>query len=76
MDFFLQYVVDTAQCRVETCSFCLHTSMELNLIPNSSLLYLHSNDNEQLKKCILEGKKSYNYEYHCYKNNNPQINTR
>ena len=35
-------------------SFCLLTSMELILIPNCSLLYLHSNDMNSFEKFILE----------------------
>ena len=40
-------------------SFCLLISMELILIPNHSLLYLHSNEIKQLEKYLLE--KSYSY---------------
>ena len=57
-DFFaVSFVVDIE-------SFCLHTPMKLILIPNCSILYLHSND-----KFILEN--IYSYEYNYYKN--PQI---
>ena len=38
-------------------SFCWLASMELILIPNCSLLYLHSNDIEQFEKFILKKKK-------------------
>ena len=42
------------------CSFCLLASMELILIPNNSLLYLHSNDMNSLKSVFLKrrGKRS------------------
>ena len=48
---------------VEMCSFCYLTSMELILITNCSLLYLHSND-MKFEKFILE--KNYSYRYNCY----------
>ena len=51
------------------CSFCLLTSMELILIPNCSLFYLHSNDMNSLKSLFL--KKSFSYEYSCYKKQQP-----
>ena len=35
-------------------NFCLHTSKELILIPNCSLLYLHSNDTNSLESLVLE----------------------
>ena len=35
-------------------SFCLLASMELILIPNCSLLYLHSNDMNSLKSLFLK----------------------
>ena len=38
-------------------------SMELNRIPNCSLLYLHSNDMNSLKSLFL--KKSFSYKYNC-----------
>ena len=51
MNFFaVSFVVG-----IEMCSFYLLTSMELILIPNCSLLYLHSNDMHSLflKKLYL-----------------------
>ena len=45
MDFFAVSFAD-----VEMRSFCLLTSMELILIPISSLLQLYSNDMNSLKK--------------------------
>ena len=38
------------------CSFCLLTSMEQIPIPNCSLLYLHSNDMNNLKSSASEKK--------------------
>ena len=52
MDFFAISKSDG-----ELRSLCLLTLMELILIPNGSLVYLHSNDINSLKSLILE--KSY-----------------
>ena len=50
MDFFaVCFVVDIEQCR-EMRSFRLLISKELILVLNWSLLYLHSNDMNSLKK--------------------------
>ena len=46
-------------------SFCLLTSMELILIPNCSLLYLHSNDMNSSKSLFLKKKKSCSSKYSC-----------
>ena len=65
MDFFaVSFVVDIHD--VEMHSFCLRTSIELNLTPNCSFLYLHSNDINSLKSLLL-GKKSDSYKYNCNK---------
>ena len=45
------------------CSFCLLTSMELILVPNSSLLYLHSNNMNSLTILYLKKKESFSYKY-------------
>ena len=37
-------------------SFCLLTSMELIIIANCSILYLHSNDTNNLKSLFLKKK--------------------
>ena len=52
---------------VVMCSVCLLTSMELILIPNCSLLYLHSNNMNSLKSIFMK-KKSYSNSF-----SNPQI---
>ena len=57
-----KFVVD-----VEMCSFRPLTLMELILIPDNSLLYLHSNDMNSVKSLFLK-RKSYSYKYNCYKN--------
>ena len=45
MDVFdVSFVVDLERRILVMHSFCWLTSMELILIPNCSLLYLHSND--------------------------------
>ena len=55
MDFYaVCFVVDMAD--VEVCSFCLLASIEQILVPNCSLLYLHSNDMNSLKKLFLKRK--------------------
>ena len=57
-------------------SFCLLASMELILIPNCSLLYLHSNDMNSLKSSLLGGGGGGgggSYSYNCYSYNKPQI---
>ena len=48
------FVVDVAL--VEMRSFCLLASMELNLIPDYSLLYLHSNDINSFQSVFLREK--------------------
>ena len=50
-------------------SFCLLASMQLILIPNCSLLYLHSNGVNSLKNVFLKKKYIYiyiSYKYNCY----------
>ena len=55
MDFFaIDFSVD-----IVMRSFSLLTSMELISIPNSSLLYLHSNYRKRLKKLFVKFFYSY-----------------
>ena len=46
-------------------SFCLLTSMELILIPNCSLLHLHSNDTKSLRNYSLKKAKT-TFFLNCY----------
>ena len=55
MDFLL-HVLLLSWHNVEMRNFCLLTSRELILVSNCSLLYLHSNDINRLKR-FLEEKK-------------------
>ena len=48
------------------CIFCLLTSIELTLLPDCNLFYLHSNDMNILKS--LFQKNCVIYKYNCYKN--------
>ena len=48
----VSFVVDMHN--VEMCSFCLLASMEQILIPNCSLLYLHSSDMISFKSVFLK----------------------
>ena len=53
----MDFVAVSFCCRQsEVVMCCLLTSMELILIPNCSLLYLHSNDVNHLKSFILKEK--------------------
>ena len=53
MNFFAaSFVVDMR--RVMMCSFCLLSSMKLIVMPNCSLLCLHSNDVDHLKSLLLK----------------------
>ena len=57
LDRFLccSLVVDISVLKMH--SFCLLTSMELTLIPDCSLLYLHSNDMNSLKSVFKKKKR-------------------
>ena len=64
--FFAVSFVADKECLSHAYSFCFLASMELILIPNCSLLYLHSNNTNSLKSVFM--KKSFSYKYNCYKN--------
>ena len=57
MDFLAKSFVVDREREIMMHSFCLLTSMELLPIPNFNLLYLDSNDMNNLKTLFLKKKR-------------------